>query len=306
MNEGRQSSSYFFIVEVRILLDVNVIIDGIAVVSSSDIAGVQGSGKGSNLKLHFAESWKDLTKRIIFTNARGLNPVVIILGINDLLEEDNGQLRNYGISVPKEALEFNGSILWIVEGTTADGVIYYTAREEMKVLSGMSKLFADAVASQDLTPSQAAQIQAQIDGIYIKSISEITRNNDIVTVTYTNGEADTFELKDGEDGYTPQKGVDYVDGTDGISPKVEVSEIDGGHRVTVTDADGTKFFDVMDGKDSEESGVAFEVGQALELTPDGILNVLTASEASADNTLPITSAAVNTVVGNIEILLSKI
>lgn len=39
---------------------------------------------------------------------------------------------------------------------------------------------------------------------------------------------------------------------------------------------------------------------------DGVLKVNTAAEVEADNTLPITSAAVHTAVGNIEILLSTI
>lgn len=37
------------------------------------------------------------------------------------------------------------------------------------------------------------------------------------------------------------------DGEDGVSPTVSVTDITGGHRVTITDADGTKTFDVMDG-----------------------------------------------------------
>lgn len=39
---------------------------------------------------------------------------------------------------------------------------------------------------------------------------------------------------------------------------------------------------------------------------DGVLSVNTANSAEADNTLPITSAAVATQVGNIEILLKTI
>lgn len=53
-------------------------------------------------------------------------------------------------------------------------------------------------------------------------------------------------------------------------------------------------------------GVNFTPGNALELTSDGKLNVLTADKAEEDNTLPITSAAVATTVGNIEILLATI
>jgi lysophospholipase L1-like esterase len=42
-------------------------------------------------------------------------------------------------------------------------------------------------------------------------------------------------------------------GKDGVSPTVEISEIEGGHRVSITDKDGTKSFDVMDGaSDSPE------------------------------------------------------
>lgn len=37
------------------------------------------------------------------------------------------------------------------------------------------------------------------------------------------------------------------DGQDGVSPTVSVTDITGGHRVTITDADGAKTFDVMDG-----------------------------------------------------------
>lgn len=71
---------------------------------------------------------------------------------------------------------------------------------------------------------------------------------------------DYFDGQDGKDGYTPVKGVDYFDGqngqpgkdgADGISPVVAVENIDGGHRVTITDKNGAKQFDVMDGKDGE-------------------------------------------------------
>lgn len=53
--------------------------------------------------------------------------------------------------------------------------------------------------------------------------------------------------KNGNDGYTPVKGVDYFDGNDGYSPTVSISEISGGNKVTVTDKSGFKDFNVMDG-----------------------------------------------------------
>ena len=52
-------------------------------------------------------------------------------------------------------------------------------------------------------------------------------------------------------------------------------------------------------------GTAFETDDTLSLK-DGVLSVNTASEAEADNTLPITSAAVYAEIGNIDALLQTI
>ena len=51
----------------------------------------------------------------------------------------------------------------------------------------------------------------------------------------------------GETGATGPQGPKGANGTDGVSPTVTVTDINGGHRVTITDATGTKTFDVMDG-----------------------------------------------------------
>ena len=51
------------------------------------------------------------------------------------------------------------------------------------------------------------------------------------------------------------------DGEDGVSPTVSVTDITGGHRVTITDADGSKTFDVMDGEDG--SGGSVDIDDTL-------------------------------------------
>ena len=57
-------------------------------------------------------------------------------------------------------------------------------------------------------------------------------------------------------GGTP--GADGKDGEDGFSPKVSVEEIEGGSRVTITDIDGDKSFDVLNGKDGKDGEVDYE------------------------------------------------
>lgn len=52
-------------------------------------------------------------------------------------------------------------------------------------------------------------------------------------------------------------------------------------------------------------GTSFTTDETLTLA-NGVLKVNTATEVAKDNTLPVTSAAVNVVVGNIEVLLETI
>lgn len=69
------------------------------------------------------------------------------------------------------------------------------------------------------------------------------------------------------------------DGEDGFSPTVNVEAISGGNRVTITDADGAKTFDVMNGKDgtgggSGGSGADGEDGATFtpSVSSDGVLS----------------------------------
>ena len=88
---------------------------------------------------------------------------------------------------------------------------------------------------------------------------------------------------DGKDGYTPVKGVDYFDGsdgtngTDGVSPTLSVAEITGGHRVTITDVNGTQTFDVMDGQDGQNGA------DGSGVTEDRVLELINAQLGVIEN-----------------------
>ena len=51
---------------------------------------------------------------------------------------------------------------------------------------------------------------------------------------------------------------------------------------------------------------SFKIDNTLTLSPEGVLSVNTADVVEKDNTLPVTSAAVHTQIGNIELLLQTI
>lgn len=57
---------------------------------------------------------------------------------------------------------------------------------------------------------------------------------------------------------------------------------------------------------NSNKGVDFTTDATLSLSSEGVLSVNTADAVEEDNTLPVTSAAVHTTVGNIEVLLKTI
>lgn len=57
----------------------------------------------------------------------------------------------------------------------------------------------------------------------------------------------------GATGATGPQGETGPAGAPGISPTIAVTDITGGHRVTITDADGTRSFDVMDAQTIEQT-----------------------------------------------------
>lgn len=98
-------------------------------------------------------------------------------------------------------------------------------------------------------------------------------------------------------GDTGATGTAGQPGADGFSPTVAVSDITGGHRVSVTDKNGTKTFDVMDGKDGEggtggivhwddvEGKPVVMVGGGDTLTWDGNTDGLTEVIGFADESM---------------------
>ena len=86
-------------------------------------------------------------------------------------------------------------------------------------------------------------------------------------VTSVNGQTGdvTISAINGKDG---QDGKDGADGKDGVSPSVTITAVTGGHRVTITDATGTKSFDVMDGKDGKDG----QDGDSASITVDSELS----------------------------------
>lgn len=113
--------------------------------------------------------------------------------------------------------------------------------------------------------------------------------------------------------------MDIMDGVDGVGiAGIEKTESIGNVDVyTITMTDGSSYtFTVTNGSGgggsadvpiaSDTVAGIIRVGENLKIDENGVLSVDTATAVEEDNTRPITSAAVQTTVGNIEILLKTI
>jgi hypothetical protein len=103
-------------------------------------------------------------------------------------------------------------------------------------------------------------------GYYTPKITQVDQMT--AQVTFTPSDADMPPVTPAYI-YLPE-GPGGDPGENGVSPTVTVSTITGGRRINITDANGTKTFDVMDGKD----GTSVEVERLEESAEDGGQNLV--------------------------------
>lgn len=124
------------------------------------VIGAAGSHNDVTIELAFSEIWEDTTKQVVWHNALGQNPTIILLTLDMRTEEGS-----YLVSVPFEAKEIEGDCSMTVKGAKTDGEVEtfatLTTTAYFRVLP--SAWDANAEKSEDLTPSQAVSIQNQID-----------------------------------------------------------------------------------------------------------------------------------------------
>lgn len=72
----------------------------------------------------------------------------------------------------------------------------------------------------------------------------------------------------GKPGEAGPKGETGEPGKDGVSPTLSIGSITGGHRITITDAAGSKSFDVKDGENGKDASItSAAIVKALGYTP---------------------------------------
>ena len=140
---------------------INVKVRGSHLSKDSRKAGVQHEGNAKKLRIEFDEGWDGYAKKVTFWDAKGQNPVERTLTA-DLLEDITESIRIYLCPIPGEAMTESGMCTFVVDGY-ANGVRQRSLSAELEVAE--APFIEEADQPVDPTPTQAEQLQVQIDTI---------------------------------------------------------------------------------------------------------------------------------------------
>ena len=150
---------------------VEVKVNGNYITKDNKNAGVQGEYNMTALRIEFDEGWDGFAKHITWWNALHQNPVEVILTAN-LLEDLSKSTRIYTVLIPGEPLEFDGMCSFVIDGYV-DGKRQRSVEDFLEVKPADS--VDDAGKPVDPTPSQAEQLQVQIDALLGNMQAEANR-----------------------------------------------------------------------------------------------------------------------------------
>lgn len=139
---------------------IEVVVNGEFVKKDSKNGGVQGEANATYLHITMSEDWEPYSKRIIWLDAYGENPVAVILynTIDELYDGADG--LEFTTPIPGEPLAEAGWCTFTIEGYSDDddGSIAITVSDSLQV-----KVNNSYYAPAEPTATQAQQLQEQIE-----------------------------------------------------------------------------------------------------------------------------------------------
>ena len=157
---------------------INVKVGGNYLIKDNKNAGVRGEANVTRLRITFDDGWitDEYAKRVVFWDARGLNPVVVDL-LPTLAEDD----RTYLVPIPQEPMMETGKLTFVIEGTK-DNKVQRSLSDKLEVKD--SPIAENAGQPVDPTPDELAQIRGSleevkgdiIDAMQAKADAELARD----------------------------------------------------------------------------------------------------------------------------------
>lgn len=128
------------------------------------LIGAAGSHNDVILRMEFSGMWDGLTKTVQFRDALGETTIEVLLTA-DMLEADDTSV--YLVPVPNGAKKYAGEMTLCVKGAAVAGEKETRATTAVygRFTVGESKWDTSAETEQDVPPTQAEQLQSQIENV---------------------------------------------------------------------------------------------------------------------------------------------
>ena len=181
---------------------IEVKVNGNYLFKDNKNAGVQYEANVTSLRIEFDAGWDGYAKKVTFWDAVGGNPVERTL-TTDLLEDITKSTRIYLCPIPGEPMLIAGNMTFVIDGYVG-GKRQRSISDKLRVKEAPFKETAGEPA--DPTPTQAEQLQVQIDGIKstiqsavqsaddARASAEAAKNSEIVAESAKNA-AETARAK---------------------------------------------------------------------------------------------------------------
>lgn len=177
--------------------NINVTINGEFVRKDGKNAGVQGEANAARLRITFSKDWEGYSKRVVWRDAVGENATAVLLQNTLKYLADGGDPLTFTTPIPGEALGVPGWCSFTVEG-------YREGEPDAVAISVTDRLLVkpndDYNAPSEPTPTQAQQLQAQIDSALRDSVEVLGNSVERLEV---------WELWDKDRAYQPLEKVSW-------------------------------------------------------------------------------------------------
>ena len=137
---------------------IDIFIKGSYLQKNNNIGGIQGEGNVTTLHITFDDSWTNLSKSITFWNAKGENPVKVLL-TNAQLVEIRNSLLEFNVLIPAAPLAVEGDMIFVIDGYV-DGKRARSMQDSLVVKAAMT-----TNEPIEPTPTQAEQLNLAIQKI---------------------------------------------------------------------------------------------------------------------------------------------
>lgn len=125
--------------------------------------GAAGSHDETEIECHFSELWENTTKTVCWINSMGESVTVTVTPLMDV----DGNGNTYRVPIPAEAKKYSGEAGLTIKGCLIDnetGAEYVAVFAETAYFLVLKAEWGEG-ETEDITPSKAEQLQAEIDEI---------------------------------------------------------------------------------------------------------------------------------------------